>query len=48
VVDPVSGKGSVTLKLFNLCCGIDDISHFVLSCVSWRLCVPRQCQSFHH
>ncbi|MCC9331532.1 hypothetical protein, partial [Enterobacter hormaechei] len=21
------GKGSVTLKLFNLCCGIDDIGH---------------------
>ncbi|MEN8608677.1 hypothetical protein, partial [Enterobacter hormaechei] len=21
------GKGSVTLKLFNLCCGIDDVCH---------------------
>ncbi|CDL33253.1 hypothetical protein [Enterobacter hormaechei] len=23
----MSRKGSVTLKLFNLCCGIDDVSH---------------------
>jgi hypothetical protein len=27
VVDAVSGKGSVTLKLFNLCCGVDDVCH---------------------
>ncbi|HID3222868.1 TPA: hypothetical protein ACXGFD_003974 [Enterobacter cloacae] len=44
----MSGKGSVTLKFFYLCCGIDDVSHFVLSCVSWRLDAPLQFQFFHH
>jgi hypothetical protein len=26
-VQSVSGKGSVTLKFFNLCCGIYDVGH---------------------